>query len=324
MNEPSSEVYKGTTSSPETSPGYRNIFESVQANPYLRLTDDQQARLDNLDQEQLRSLTTEHLRNNFGASSRAYGVVVDQINEYRDPANHLRTVDVDQLAEHYEAQLAEWQDNGVVDAIANHFVDEGVLYWPVIRPNIVATVDELYMLALRYSQEKRDHGLPFNPAILERDRYENQNNIHYVSKKTLAPYDSPEDVQRLSGYNPEDGDVAISLVSNRPIGKHEVTLNGEDILQIPSVLEAICLWHTVFERLGLSGNFALLGHDLATFHWDLVKDHEGERQLMQTRIKIDDGTVCIMGVDLNEVSYLSAADDSLRSINAKLNSDQPS
>jgi len=183
------------------------------------------------DHAELKVLAVERLRTGFEASFIGYKSVVDHLPDAPRASEQ-------ELRQHFEAKLVEWQASGVLDYVAERIVTHGELYTPVMTPNTLASYQDIARVATAFGKDQPDGT--------------------YICSELYSQY-SPEE---LSGELEPESPVRFSLIPNtlsKELGfetaqnqrtrlaemqRSHLSLN----IRIPSVLDAVMLWQTLRAR----------------------------------------------------------------------------
>lgn len=208
-----------------------------------------------LDYPELKILVAEHLRESFEAAYTGYNTLAEEINSLRSsqqgaknkrlfgrrhetPSGKLDILAQDQLSALFEAKMKQWEQDGVLDYVAERIITHGELYTPIARPNIVVTATELKQLAHNFAK-----GQSWSEA--------------YVYDKLYDSFITTEELKQLSGYMETGEPVQFSLLPNtytdevnmkhavdqRQILRQLQVAKPKLGLRVPSVLDGLSLWY---------------------------------------------------------------------------------
>ncbi len=217
------------------------------------------------DYAELKVLAVERIRESFETSYAGYNSIASQIKDISNrPAEKRRwsgrrhetgiaVLNKADMERQFNAKLAEWQQNGVLDYATERIITHGELHTPVFRPNVVVSAKGLKELANNFAK-----GQGFNSA--------------YIYDELYDAYTSEQEAAQLSGYTANPSAVAISLIPSktsqelgyapaetqlRTLGRLR-TMRPSLNLRVPSVLDALTFWQTLRaggDRLADSSTF---------------------------------------------------------------------
>jgi len=207
-----------------------------------------------LDHAELKVLAVEHLRESFEASYGGYSAIASQVQMLARPETAKRGIfgrgrqetkpagvlSHEAVQELFTAKLAEWQQSGVLDYVAERIISHGELHTPVARPNVIVPVSGLKALANDFAK-----GQNYDKA--------------YIYDQLYDQYTTDEELAQLSGYNPAEGVVSFSLIPNKRTEELGIYTAEEQVrilanlrdqspklnLKVPSLLDAMTLWQTL-------------------------------------------------------------------------------
>lgn len=234
------------------------------------------------DYPELKTLAVESVRDNLEATYTSYNTLATEINAMRQvqaPKRRLLSkkghgealpiLSREQVSQLYEAKLAEWQQNGVLDYLAERIVTHGERHTPIARPNVMVTSEELKALAHSFA---KDQG--FDKA--------------YIYNALYDAYTTDEELAQLSGFQASGDPVEFSLIPNKfsdelryktAQSQCEVlatmqAAKPELCIHVPSVLDSLSLWYTLRAQ-GDSLNSGDVYRRTGMRHFDLPEKRVG-------------------------------------------------